>query len=107
MDWAGARERLRGPIFAPLQGALELLPADRWPSHSELTALAEGVATARGKALRFVAPREHTDRERRYYELHIADTGEVETRPESWHDVFNALVWITFPRAKATRSRRG
>ena len=53
-------------------------------------------------AVRFVAPREHTDRERRYYELHIAETGEVETRPDNWHDLFNALAWITYPRAKAT-----
>ena len=51
--------------------------------------------------MRFIAPREHTDRERRYYELHIAETGEVETRPDNWHDLFNALVWIAFPRAKA------
>jgi hypothetical protein len=51
--------------------------------------------------LRFVKPREHTDRERRYYEVQIAETGEVETRPGSWHDLFNALVWITFPKAKA------
>jgi hypothetical protein len=48
-----------------------------------------------------VAPRDHTDRERRYYEQHIAETGEVETRAENWHDLFNALVWITYPRAKA------
>ena len=61
----------------------------------------EGVTTSRGRPLRFVAPREHTDRERRYYELHIADTGEVETRPGNWHDLFNALVWVTFPRAKS------
>ena len=48
-----------------------------------------------------MAPREHTDRESRYYELHIADTGEVETRPESWHDLFNALAWITYPQSKS------
>lgn len=52
--------------------------------------------------LRFVPPRDHTDRERRYYEQHIATTGEVETRPDNWHDFFNALAWITYPRAKAT-----
>ena len=51
--------------------------------------------------VRFVTPREHTERERRYYELHIAATGEVETRAENWHDLFNALAWIAFPRAKA------
>lgn len=51
--------------------------------------------------MRFIAPRDHTDRERRYYELHIAQTGEVETRADNWHDLFNALAWITFPLAKA------
>src|SRR5205085_787218 len=76
------------------------LPADRWPSKAQLTALAEGVTTGRGRPVRFVAPRERNDRERRYYELHIADTGEVETRA-NWHDLFNALAWIAYPRAKA------
>jgi len=101
MDWTLARARLQGPLFAPLAPALARLDADRWPTHGELTALAEGVKTARGRPVRFVAPRERNDRERRYYELHIADTGEVETRPGSWHDLFNALAWITYPRAKA------
>ena len=100
MDWSSARERLAAPIFAPLAPALARLPADRWPTHAELTALAEGVKTARGKALRFVKPRERSDRERRYYEQHIAETGEVETR-ENWHDLFNALAWITYPKSKA------
>ena len=100
MDWTSARERLAAPIFAPLAPVLSKLPGDRWPTHAELTALAEGVKTARGRPLRFVKPRERNDRERRYYEQHIADTGEVETR-ENWHDLFNALAWITYPRAKA------
>ena len=101
MDWNAARPRLADAIFSPLAPALARLPVDRWPTHSELTALASNVFTARGRPLRFVMPREHTDRERRYYEQHIAATGEVETRPENWHDLFNALVWIAFPRTKA------
>ena len=100
MDWTAARDRLASPLFAPLAPALARLPADRWPTLAELTALAEGMKTARGKPLRFVRPRERNDRERRYYEVHIADTGEVETR-ENWHDLFNALAWITFPKSKA------
>jgi len=36
-----------------------------------------------------------------YYELKVFETGQVETRPESAHDWFNALVWLAFPRAKA------
>ncbi|QJR09607.1 hypothetical protein DSM104443_00656 [Usitatibacter rugosus] len=101
MEWTAARAALRNPAFAPLAPALALLPTDRWPTHAELTELAHGIVTSRGKALQFIAPRGHTDRERRYYELHIADTGEVETRPENWHDLFNALSWIAFPKSKA------
>ena len=101
MEWPEAQAQLRSPVFAPLRGLLAQLAPERWPSHSDLTAIVSGATTSRGKPLRFVLPRGHTDRERRYYELHIAETGEVETRPGNWHDLFNALGWIAFPRAKA------
>ena len=101
MDWQQARERLASPIFAPLAASIDALPSDRWPTHAELTALAQAVKTGRGRPVRFVKPRERSDRERPYYERHIAETGEVETRSANWHDLFNALVWIAFPRAKA------
>ena len=32
--------------------------------------------------------------------------GEVETRPGNWHDFFNALVWLTFPRTKEALNAR-
>jgi len=101
VDWAEARERLRLPIFAPLAAAIDALPPERWPTHAELTEAARNAVTSRGKPVRFVKPRERSERERSYYEQHIADTGEVETRAGNWHDLFNALVWIAFPRAKA------
>ena len=101
MDWETAQRRLRFPIYAPLHAALARLPATRWPDQADLTAAAGGITTGRGVPIRFVNPREHTDRERRYYELRIAETGEVETRAENWHDFFNALAWITYPQAKA------
>lgn len=108
MDWASARERLRAPIYAPLHPALAKLPAERWPTHAELTAAAEGLVTSRGQALRFIAPGESSDRGRprnglriAQYELRIARTGEVVTRAQNWHDLFNALAWITYPNAKA------
>ncbi len=34
------------------------------------------------------------------YDTRIHLDGVVPTRPESWHDVMNALVWAAFPRAK-------
>ncbi|WP_300454141.1 DUF3025 domain-containing protein [Accumulibacter sp.] len=35
------------------------------------------------------------------YETRIWTRGEVATRPDNWHDFFNALVWLTFPLTKA------
>ena len=101
MNWEAARERLRSPLFMPLRAAIDALPAGRWPGNDELTEAAKDARTVRGKPVRFVKPRERSDRERPYYEQHIAETGEVETREANWHDLFNALVWISFPRAKA------
>lgn len=34
------------------------------------------------------------------YERHIFETGEVSTRENNWHDLFNALVWCRLPHLK-------
>jgi hypothetical protein len=101
MDWRDAQARLAAPVFDPLREGLSRLPSDRWPTHEDLTAAAQGIRVAGGAPLAFVPPREADARDRPYYELHIARTGEVETRARNWHDLFNALVWLAFPRAKA------
>jgi len=99
MDWMAARERLRAPIFAPLQPFLSKLPADRWPTQCDLTALAAGIHTANGLPLAFVPPAEVDGRAA--YEATIAATGAVPTRANNWHDLFNALCWMAWPLAKA------
>jgi hypothetical protein len=101
MDWVGAAGRLEAAIYAPLRGSISRLPVDRWPSHDDLNSLATGVFTSQGKPVRFIPPRDSTARDRTHYEAHIAATGEVETRADNWHDLFNALAWITYPQAKA------
>jgi hypothetical protein len=35
------------------------------------------------------------------FERRIDESGEVETRPQNWHDAFHALAWLRFPRGKA------
>jgi len=54
-------------------------------------------ATVVGRPIRFVPP----DSDSAAYELRVYERGEVVTRPDSWHDLFNALVWARFPRTKA------
>ncbi len=39
------------------------------------------------------------------YELHIAEHGVVPTRPEDWHDAFNALCWLAWPQTKRAINR--
>ena len=68
----------------------------------QLNAFAEeaGLAVASGKPLRFVAPR---GKQGRYgdYEIDIFESGNVQTRAGSMHDLFNALAWLAFPQTKA------
>jgi len=40
------------------------------------------------------------------YDARIVDEGAVPTRARSWHDLLNALVWATYPRAKAALHAR-
>ena len=42
-----------------------------------------------------------TENDSRYYEEIIACDNCVPTRENSWHDLFNALIWIQFPATKA------
>jgi len=53
--------------------------------------------TAGGHALQFVLPDSATIG----YEERVFTKGEVVTRPDNWHDFFNALVWMRFAQTKA------
>ena len=93
-------------LFEPLRPAgngLEHLHA--WPDISALEHLRDHAAappvTCFGKPVCFV-PQNVAAREfAQQYEPRIYLAGEVQTRAHNWHDLFNALVWLTFPRAKA------
>lgn len=50
-----------------------------------------------GKPIRFVPPCASDP----YYEVHLYETGRVQTRPDNRHDLFNALAWLAFPKTKA------
>ncbi|HWI98602.1 MAG TPA: DUF3025 domain-containing protein [Burkholderiales bacterium] len=55
------------------------------------------VRTASGHPVRFVPPGPSDP----YYEVHLFETGRVQTRADNLHDLFNALAWLAFPRTKA------
>ena len=93
---------LDAPIFTALAPLLSRLPPDRFPQHDELSALAApAVVSGGGAPIRFVPPAAVSEEFSAQYEVRIFETGEVQTRPGSWHDLFNALVWLAFPKTKA------
>ena len=83
-------------LFDPLRRWL-----DQLPPRPDAVALAElagrhPIGGPNGKPIRFVPPQA----DGLAYECRVWETGEVETRPGNWHDFFNGLVWLTFPRTK-------
>lgn len=93
------------PLYAPLaellQASGERLPA-LMPLNRLIRSARPDLANARGVTIDFVAPGASAMR----YEQAVSETGQVETRPENWHDYFNALVWAAFPQAKAALNQR-
>jgi hypothetical protein len=85
------------PIFDPVRGWLERIGGT--PSLELLNSFSDerNLRTESGKPVRFVPPSQSDP----YYEIHLFETGRVQTRPDNRHDLFNALAWLAFPRTKA------
>jgi hypothetical protein len=78
---------------------LERLEAAGGASLGALNSLAEEthIRTESGRPVRFVTPAPSDP----YYEIRVFESGCVQTRPDSRHDLFNALAWLAFPSTKA------
>jgi hypothetical protein len=110
---------LHSPMLEPLRPVLAHLAAEagergesaaRFPSlqlcKDLLVAHRPTIRVASGKALRFVAQESGSLPFEAQYEPRCYLTGELQTREQNWHDLLNALVWLTFPRAKAAINAR-
>lgn len=87
------------PVFAGVQAWQDLLLGAAWPTVSTLDqrlALAGRHLVAQDAALLS---------DGLHYEQRIA-CGRIATRPENWHDLFNALVWARYPGIKQALNAR-
>jgi hypothetical protein len=94
------------PMLQPLRALADKLPRIGWPNAEVLNAVAADtgrrIVNARGQRIVFSAPRPGGPG----FEARTLDSGEVELRFIDWHDLLNALVWMTYPTAKAAINGR-
>jgi hypothetical protein len=96
------------PAFATLADAAAHLLGPHWPTLSALDAcLSAGeVCNAHGLPLRVVDQDISGSLAGAGYERLILERGLLSVRPGNWHDLFNVLIWRSFPLAKAALNRR-
>lgn len=100
---------LNSPLFEPLWPSLQSIDESGFPHLADLNqqlARQMPITTRSGKCLRFVAQGQGRLVFEEQYEPRCYLTGEVQTRENNWHDLFNALVWLTFPQSKAAINAR-
>jgi len=93
------------PAFEALRPAALKLGLAHWPGIERLNEVlaSTGIATGGGRLARLVAP----DSDKcGSYEERVFRTGEIPHREHDWHDLFNALAWLSFPRSKAALNAR-
>ena len=89
----------RQPCWDGYRELLARLDRASFPDAASLHALLPpGTVSGGGLPLRFVAAEALPGVP---YERHIYETGQVPTRQDNWHDLFNALAWCRWPRLKA------
>lgn len=100
---------LQSPLFAPLHPVLLRMRGGGFPTLDDYNALLleqPPIAVHSGMPLRFVAQAPGKLPFEGQYEPRCYLKGEVQTRENNWHDLFNALVWLVFPKAKAAINAR-
>ena len=78
-----------------------LIEGGDWPGIDALN-----VARPAGMRERFVAQTRELLADDLHYEQRIAERGEIATRENNWHDLFNALVWLRHPALKRALNAR-
>ena len=96
------------PMFEPLITFAHKLAVfkDGWPSLGDYQALLaqhpEPILTQNGIPLKIATQGSRPLCLEDQYASRIYLTGEIQTRVDNWHDFFQLLTWLTFPKTKAT-----
>ncbi len=101
----------KSPLFGTLTSECftQFRQRHTWPDSEMLNRIAATLqpelSAQGGAAIKFVAAANAHDASEHattgQYETNIYLTGQVQTRPQCWHDFFGALCWMLFPKSKA------
>ncbi len=98
------------PVFAPLRvhgaAALDKVAPDLDDLRRLLDQREPAVQVVSGRPLRIVAQGRKPAAPEERYEARLYREGELQVRSDGWHDYFNVLAWLAYPRAKAALNAR-
>jgi len=99
----------RSAMFEPLRAHAGAFGA-QWPGLADLQRLLDArdppVRTATGMPLQLVPQGRRNRALEEKHEARAFLAGELQVREQSWHDLFNLLAWLAFPRGKAALNAR-
>lgn len=94
------------PLYEPIAAWLRVFDGNALPDaaalNGALAMLAPPPQAASGVSIRFAPP----GKDAAGYEERVHALGQVETRADNWHDFFNALAWLAYPRTKRVLNGR-
>lgn len=111
MNFQEGRKRLLVSNFCEeIKDFLRGFESTDWPSCGALNYLISeqrgAIVNTNGIDIKFVPQYERPKVFETGFEQRAFLSGEVQVRPENWHDLLNALIWLLFPKSKAALNAR-
>lgn len=95
------------PVFDDVRALEGWMQGPAWPSLDAINIELAHAAERSGIDIpRCVRQDDALLRDGLHYERRIGERGELATRAEDWHDLFNAMVWWRWPAIKRALNRR-
>ena len=95
------------PVFQDVADFLPWAISEQWPTVESLNFSSEPLMHAyTGMPLVFAKQTSELLNDGMHYEQRIFQRGLIATRENNWHDLFNAMMWLKYPKIKSALNAR-
>jgi hypothetical protein len=95
------------PVFQDVAECLPWAESEHWPDVEALNQSSVTLLHAyTGKPLAFAKQSVELLNDGLHYEQRIFQRGLIATRENNWHDLFNAMMWLKYPKIKSSLNAR-